>query len=256
MEGMPRPTTVLLVAAFVVGSSLVFSQGFGGFGGFGGFMRQNDPPDTEFVFARLHYGASRRARFGGSGWAHDYPIAEQHINQIMSEATGLNVERMSYRIVELGSPELFQYPFSYISEAGEMNLTEGEVVNLREYLNRGGFIMVDDFDGPYDLQVFRQNMLRVFPEREMILLNIQHPIFNSFYSLNPQDFPSPYNYGPGHSPAFYGYSGADGNLSMIICHDNDIGDFWEYIDQPRFPLEPSSESLRFGINFVIYAMTH
>jgi hypothetical protein len=218
-------------------------------------MRQNEPPDTEFIFARLHYGVSRRARFGGTGWAHDYPVAEQHINQIIGEATGLNIERMSYRIVEMGSPEIFQYPFTYISEAGEMNLTEKEVVNLREYLNRGGFVMVDDFDGPYDLQVFRQNMLRVFPERDIVPLAMDHAIFNSFYTVDPLDFPSPYLQA-GSNPAFYGYPDEHGNLSMIICHDNDIGDFWEYIDQPVFPLEPSTQSLRFGINFVVYALTH
>jgi hypothetical protein len=99
-------------------------------------------------------------------------------------------------------------------------------------------------------------MLRVFPEREMFRLTQEHPIFNSFYTLDPTNFPSPYDYGPGHNPAFYGFADSQGALSMIICHDNDIGDFWEYIDQPVFPLEPSSESLRFGINFVVYAMTH
>jgi hypothetical protein len=230
-----------------VASAFVYAQRFGAYR-----IYQNEPPATEFVFARLHYGTF--SFWGGDGWAHDYPAAEQHINQIMGEATGLNVERMSYRIVEMGSPEIFQYPFSYISEAGEMRLTEQEVVNLREYLNRGGFIMVDDFDGADQLENLRRNLLRVFPEREMFPLTIQHSIFNTFYALDPTNLPSPYNFGD--NPMFYGYPDGRGNISMIICHDNDIGDFWEWIDQPRFPLEPSSESLRFGINFVVYAMSH
>src|SRR5688572_590431 len=110
------------VIAITAGAALLQAQRFRRGSGY-----QNEPPRTEFVFARLQYG--RGSFFGGDGWSHDYPAAEQHFNQIMSEATGLHVERMSYRIVELGSPELFDYPFSYISEAGEMRLTEQEVVN-------------------------------------------------------------------------------------------------------------------------------
>src|SRR5262245_44231314 len=84
-----------------------------------GFVHPNDPPQTEFVFARWHYGTGR---FGGGGWAHDYPTAEEHILQIMKETTSINLERLSYRVVELSSPEIFQYPFSYVSEPGEMDL--------------------------------------------------------------------------------------------------------------------------------------
>jgi hypothetical protein len=246
---MNRRVLMVVVGFLAIGAASVIlqAQRFGRF-----FIRQNEPARTEFIFARWHYGSNYF--LGGDGWSHDYPVAEEHINQIMSEATGLNVERMSYRIVELGSPEIFQYPFSYISEAGEMRLTEQEVVNLREYINRGGFIMVDDFDGANQLENLRRNLLRVFPEREMFPLTIEHPIFNTFYSLDPTNLPAPYNFG--HNPMFYGYPDGRGNTAMIICHDNDIGDFWEWIDQPRFPLEPSSESLRFGINFVVYAMTH
>src|SRR5689334_857785 len=93
-----------------------------------GFTRQNEPPPTEFVLARWHYTAG----WGGGGWSHDYPTAEEHILQIMKEASGINVDRLSYRIVELGSPEVFKYPFTYISEPGEMELSDQEVVNLRE----------------------------------------------------------------------------------------------------------------------------
>src|SRR3990172_335869 len=95
------------------------------FRGLGSF--DNTPPDTEFIFARWHYSAGR---FRGDGWAHDYPTAEEHILQIMKETSRIDVERASYRIVELSSPEIFQYPFSYVSEPGEMQLTDLEVVNL------------------------------------------------------------------------------------------------------------------------------
>src|SRR5262245_43312334 len=98
------------------------------FRGFNSFTPSfdNEPPDTEFIFARWHYGTGR---FGGGGWLHDYPVAEEHILQIMKETSGINVERISYKIVELGSPEIFKYPFSYVSEPGEMYLTDEEILN-------------------------------------------------------------------------------------------------------------------------------
>lgn len=258
---MKQPVKIVFLAmlALLALAVLVEAQrrrNFSGFDDFGrafGFIDQNEPPDTEFVFARLRYGVGR-PRFGGGGWAHDYPAAEQHVLQVMSEATGVNVQRMSYSIVEIGSPDLFKYPFSYISEPGEMWLTDEEVANFRQYVDRGGFVMIDDFDGAYDLENLRRNLERVFPDRHMFVLPPDHEIFHTYYDINSTDARAPYAYGG--DPVFYGFPGKDGRTSMIICHNNDVGDFWEHIDQPRFPLAPSSESLRLGINFVLYAMTH
>jgi Domain of unknown function (DUF4159) len=214
----------------------------------------NEPPPTEFIFARWHYGAGR---YGGGGWAHDYPTAEEHILQIMKEATGINVERISYKIVELGSPEIFKYPFSYVSEPGEMNLTDTEVLNLRQYLNRGGFVMIDDFGGQgneqREMEQFRSNLLRTFPDRDMFLLDQDHPLLRNFYDIDDLNTVHPMT---GVKSIFYGYPDGHGGLSMVICFNNDVGDFWEFIDYPRYPVKPSAEALKLGINFVMYAMTH
>ncbi|MBI4465693.1 MAG: DUF4159 domain-containing protein, partial [Acidobacteria bacterium] len=136
------------------------------------------PPDgTEFIFARAWYNTHRSARgyrtYGAfEGWAHDYPVAEEHILKVASEATSINVTRDSYVIVRLDSEEIFRYPFLYFSEVGEMNLDEREVSNLREYLNRGGFAMVDDFDNQRLLDWFAGQMRRVFPERSIVELTV------------------------------------------------------------------------------------
>jgi hypothetical protein len=234
-----------------------FGNRFGG--GFDVFNRnyfQNEPPEAEFVMARWHYTAGRR----GGGWAHDYPTAEEHILQIMHEATGINTERLAYRVVELGSPEIFQYPFSYVSEPGEMDLTEQEVVNLREYINRGGFVMIDDFGdygheagGDWEFQWFRQQMLRVFPDREMFILTDEHPLLNIFYHIDSIQTVHPMT---GIKSIFYGYPDEKGGLAMIVCYANDVGDYWEFIDSPHYAVRPSAEALKLGINFVMYAMTH
>jgi Domain of unknown function (DUF4159) len=218
------------------------------------YYEQNNPPPTEFVFARLHYGAGYR---GGGGWYHDYPSAEEHILQIMKEASGINVDRMSYRIMELSSPEIFQYPFLYVSEPGEMDLTDQEVVNLREFILRGGFIMIDDFDAddwPPSLPNLRQNLKRAFPDREMFVLPEGHPLLHIYYDIDDLNVRHPMK--PYMKGIFYGFPNEHGDLCMIICYNNDVGDYWEWIDQPRYALKPAAESLRLGMNFILYAMTH
>ena len=236
----------LLTIAFLLVAGTALSQ----FGRFRGFFRyaNNEPPDTEFIFARWEY------QDGRGGWAHDYPDAEEHLNQIMNEATGVNVERMSYRIVQISSDEIFDYPFGYISEPGQMWLTDLEVRNFREYVDRGGIVMIDDFDGQRHFQVMYENIKRVFPNRELRVLTDVHPMLNTFYKIDSLYIESPYSVG---GPAvFYGIDDEYGNLAVIVCYNNDVGDFWEHIDEPRYALRPSAEALRLGINIVVYAMTH
>ncbi len=218
------------------------------------------PEGTEFIFARVQYSTHVSRRFGRvrrlEGWAHDYPEAEEHILQIAHEATGINLNKMSYVIVRLDSDEIYQYPFLYFSEVGEMNLTEREVANFREYLNRGGFAMVDDFDSQQSLAWFASQMRLVFPERNFVQLKVDHPIFHTFYDMPTLDTEPPNQQYGGGLPKFYGYFDDHGRICMIINHDNDLGDFWEWVDQPVFSLPPSIEALRFGVDYFLYAMTH
>ncbi|MBI3895646.1 MAG: DUF4159 domain-containing protein [Acidobacteria bacterium] len=213
------------------------------------------PNNSEFVFARVRFNSGLRG-YRGNGWAHDYPDAEEHILQVANEATGINLHKMSYVIVALGSEEIFQYPFLYFSEVGEMNLTERETINFREYLNRGGFAMIDDFDSQVNLDWFLSQMKQVFPERSFVEMAIEHPIFHTFFEIPTLKIEPPYQARDGGRPTFYGYFDERDRLAMIICHNNDIGDFWEWIDQPRYPLQPSTEALRFGINFFVHTLTH
>ena len=253
-----RTVLALALLAVTLGAVILEAQRGRPFGGGGRFGYNapnfgNVPPDTEFVFARLHYTAGC---CGGGGWAHDFPTAEEHILQIMREATGLNVERMSYKVVELGSPEVFKYPFTYISEPGEMNLNDQEIVNLREYVDRGGFIMIDDFGGQRDqgeFPRFKANMDRAFPDREMFVLTDDHPLLNAFYSIDSIETVHPMT---GVKSVFYGFKNKMGELAMVICFANDVGDYWEFIDEPRYAVRPSAEALKLGINFVMYSMTH
>jgi len=192
-------------------------------------------------------------------WKHDYPEADEFIVALMHELTGIRVRPDSYKIVELRSPEIFQYPFLYLSEPGFMVLNDKEIENLGEYIRRGGFIMADDFrtaaylGGPEELDVLRGYLKRALPERDLVRLDLRHPIFHSFYSIATLRMAPPYG---SFQPEFWGLSDDDGRLQLIANYNNDIGDFWKYLDRGDKPLIDSTTSIRLGINYLIYALSH
>jgi hypothetical protein len=221
------------------------------------FAQNQPPPDnTEFVFARVqfHTGYSGRGFVGGDGWSHDYPTAEHHILNLAGRLTRIHLQEQSYVIVQLESDEIFQYPFLYFSEVGEMSLTPKEIENFREYLGRGGIAMIDDFDSPQSLAWFAGQMRKVFPERGFEEMQMEHPIFHTAFDVETKHVVPPYHYG--YPPKFYGYFDEQRRLSMIINHNNDIGDFWEWLDQPRFPLQGTLAGVRLGINYLLFSMSH
>lgn len=217
------------------------------------------PPGTEFVFARVKFTDGGPGRGPGNyervipGWAHDYPDSEEHILQIASEVTGINLSRDSYAIVRLESDDIFRYPFLYFSEVGEMQINEKEIANLREFFNRGGFAIADDFDEP-SLNWFTNQMQKVFPGRPFTPLTIQHPVFHTYYDIPTLDIEPPY--AQLGRPRFLGYYDERGRLLMVLNVNNDFGDYWEWIDQPEYPLQPSTEALRLGIDYLIFSLTH
>jgi hypothetical protein len=246
---MSRLRMVIVVVLILLATGVLFGQRFREeFRYFGFRPPDNVPPSSEFVFARWAYSD------GSDGWSHDYPAAEQHINQLIKDATSIAVEKMSYRIVPMDSDDIFKYPFGYISEPGMAILTDDEVKNFREFVDRGGFVMLDDFDGSRQFAIMQQNIRRVFPDREMFLMTDAHPVLNTYYPIDSLYVESPYNVGA--DAVFYGVNNDKGELAVIICANNDLGDFWEWLDQPRYPLKPSAEGVKLGINFVLYSMTH
>ena len=238
----------LILVSLVCGSAMAAQFGVWG----GRAIMQNDPPPTELVVARLRFGTN--GRIGHMGWAHNYPDAEMNLNQFIGQATAIQVERVSYRIVELGSDEVFRYPFAVISEPGEMELTSEEIENLREYIDRGGFIVVDDFDGEWQLENFVSQLAQVFPDAALEEMRIAHPVFNTFYQIESLTVFEPYV--PGDDPVFYGLLNKQGKLAIAVCHNNDLMNFWDWIGQARYPLRPATEAFRVGTNFLVYAMTH
>jgi Domain of unknown function (DUF4159) len=227
-----------------------------------------DWPDTqgEFVFARLACSNRDWQQYwpryvleDRPPWKHDYPESDEFIEALLHELTGIRVANRSYKIVRLDSPEIFNYPFLYLSEPGFLLLNDKEIANLGEYIRRGGFIMADDFrtaeylGGPEELEVLRDYLKQAVPERDLVRLDINHPIFHSFYDIKTLDMAPPYG---DWKPQFWGMSDEHGRLQLIAYYNNDIGDFWKYLDEGDRPLQDSTTSIRIGINAIVYAMSH
>jgi Domain of unknown function (DUF4159) len=240
---------VALPLAAVLVATLAYAQGFG----WGRRpIEQNDPPATEFIAARWHFGTN--GLIGHMGWSHNYPESDRHLNQFLARATGLDVEELSYRIVELGSDDVFDYPFAYVSEPGEMELTEQEVVNLRQFIARGGFVLMDDFDGPVQWAQMRSQVLRALPGSDFVPLTADHRVFHTHSDVD--DFEAMAEYVPGGRITYYGLFGPDGNLAILAGHNNDLANFWDWYGDGRMPLKPSTDAFRLGANAVLYSMTH
>jgi hypothetical protein len=195
---------------------------------------------------------------GGEEWSHDYPEAGLHFSKILSEVSKLQVvlDEDEY-IFAFDDPNLMKYPFAYVCEVGHMQLTDAELHGMREYLLRGGFLLVDDFRGSYDMRNFEYHFKRAFPEAEFKMkpLDISHPIFNCFFTIKSLDVRAPYGR---FRPEFLGVEDGHGRLMMIINYNNDVSDYWQWSGDPYQPLpvEDTQGAYKFGVNYLFYALTH
>ena len=241
------------VARLIVGLTIFLLLAALGYAqGWRGYIEQNTPPATELVVARWRFGTN--GWFNHFGWSHNYPSSDRNLNEFIRSSTRIDVDVLSYRIVDLGSDEIFDYPFAYVSEPGEMELTEQEVSNLREFVDRGGFVLMDDFDGALQLSNMQAQVLRAFPEFPFEPIAQGHPVYDLQFEL--EDLDGMAAYVPGGRIAYLGIFDADRRLVIAAGHNNDLANFWDWYDEARMPLEPAADAFRLGINFVIWSMTH
>ena len=125
---------------------------------------------------------------------------------------------------------------------------------MSEYLLRGGFLIVDDFRGERELENFKRQMRAVFPDRSLEELPRTHPIFTCFYDISNVFPPPPYN--RSQIPRYLGISDDQGRLMMVVDYNNDLSEYWEWSDDPFMPIEDSNEAYKYGVNYVMYALTH
>ena len=216
--------------------------------------------DYGFRFVRVRYdnpGGGRGfggGRFGGM-WAHDYPAAEENFYIALKRTTAIHVEE-PYLVLELDDDRIFEHPILYLCEPGYWNMEDEHVERLREYLNRGGFILFDDFRNDYEWINLYEEMKRIFPDIEPQELPPDHPIWSIYYDIDPVAAPSLVSgyQGSTHADRYMAYFDDKGRMMALANHNQDIGDGWEY---PNRNFEDASTiSFQMGINFVMYALTH
>lgn len=227
------------------------------------------PPEPRaFFFTRAIYSDYGR-RFGGGwggrpNWAIDYPKADRQFLVVLKRLTNLDAFSTE-NAVRLDDPALRRYPFLYALEVGRMNLTQEEVRGLRDYLSAGGFLVIDDFWGPREWANFEGEMARVLPGRPIVDVPPDHAIFRSFYDIDEiLQVPNLRNGtrgGPtaecyGCAPAVRGIFDDDGRLMVVINWNTDLGDAWEWAENPYYPLRFSTFAYQMGVNMIIYAMSH
>jgi hypothetical protein len=156
------------------------------------------------------------------------------------------------------------YPWLYAVEVGNWDLDPEDAANLREYLLRGGFLMVDDFHGSSAWEIFESSMRRVFPDRPIVDIPESDPLMSVVYDLDQniqipgiQFFSSGNTYEcDGYDPRWQGIYDDNGNLMVAINFNMDLGDAWEHADDPDYPEPMTGLAIRFAVNYVIYSMTH
>ena len=193
------------------------------------------------TIARLQYD-------GGGDW-YANPSSIPNLLAAIRERTSLPVERTEARVT-LMDEKLWDYPFLHMTGHGNIKLTDVEVVRLREYLQRGGFLHADD---NYGLdESFRREMKRVFPDRELVDVPLSHPIYHAVYDF-PKGLPKIHEH-DGKPARGYGIFLGD-RLAVYYSYSSDLGNGWEDPETYKDPVALHEAALRMGINLFVYAVT-
>jgi hypothetical protein len=237
---------------------------------------------AEWVRARLRYpdiyGYPNRMLMMRDGrefpgyWTMDYPRSDRHLLAGIRRLTRIDTRSIEQVVTLDGTDDVYNWPVLYGVEVGHWNLGEPEAKQLREYLLRGGFFMCDDFHGtePYhgvpEWETFTRSMSRVFPERQIEDIPDNDPIFHTLFDLQDrfqvpgaQFFDSHITYEAGETgkvPHWRCIRDDKGRIMVAICHNMDLGDAWEWADDPRYEEKWASLAYRIAANYFVYDLTH
>jgi hypothetical protein len=239
------------------------------------------PPDyrntAEFVFARLMYpdgmggfGFGFRRRFsdwreGYTNWTNDYPRSDRHLMVALRRLTRVDNRSVEQPVNLDDGDDVFYYPFLYMVRAGNASLSDAQVLKLREYLARGGFLIADDIWGDGEYEAFLQETAsRVLPNHTVVEVANEDPAFHMLYDLDQRYQISgqwslrsgiPYLNG-GVVPHWRAIYDTKKRLQVAVWVNNDTGDSWEWADDPEYPERYSALGIRLAMNYIVYAMTH
>jgi hypothetical protein len=215
-------------------------------------------PPVEFHFMRVMYADNGYRPFGRGWWQQDWPEAEHYFLENLVRLTRINSGDAAQ--MPLTDERLFEYPWLYATQTGDWDLSDAELDRLREYLLRGGFLMCDDFWGDIEWENFAATMARLFPDRQMVELHGEDAVLHVVFSINEstqipglRHLNQLDNLPP---PRWFGIYDDNHRLMVGINYNQDVGDSWEHADSPFYPEPMTAQGYRFGINYIVYAMTH
>jgi hypothetical protein len=272
-----RSARLAATLALVLGMAAVAAAQFRGFGprGYPPKFATAETFGHGFNFCRAIYTSGRREA-GGQGWSTDYPDAELNFSIRFSEVTKTRVPRDSYGqadhvVIRLTDENVFQCPYLHMEDVGTATLTEEEVIALRTYLLKGGFVWADDFWGTYAWNNWVSQLARVLPPTDYPVREVDadHPILRTMFEVTeiPQIPSIQFWRQSGGSISERGSDSATptmrivsdprGNVMVVMTHNTDISDAWEREgEDPRFFYSFSPDGYAVGINVLLYAMTH
>jgi hypothetical protein len=240
---------------------------------------------TEWTRARLRYPdiygyPNRHLLYEGGRefpgyWTMDYPRSDRHLLQGVRRLTRIDTRSVEQVVTLDGTDDIYNWPMLYAVEVGHWDLPDDVAAQLREFLLRGGFLMVDDFHGSdardhdqgiNEWENFTTSIGRVFPNRRIEDLPNADQIFHTVYDLDDR-FQVPgwqwsetgltYEKGPtGKVPHWRAIRDDKGRVMVAICHNMDLGDAWEWSDDPRYPEKWASLAYRIAVNYFTYDLTH
>jgi hypothetical protein len=264
--------TLLLIAFGVVAADAQFRRGRGRF-----FEPVRSPTpesfDGSFNFCRIMFTSSRDG--DGGNWAVDYPRADVNMSIRLSELTKIRIStdpsgEPNHLVIGLTDPALFECPFVMMTEVGSAYFSPEEAARLREYLQKGGFLWADDFWGSYAWDYWVSEFSKVLPPNEypIVELPIDHPLFRQHFQIAkvPQIASINHWMATGNSsergldsavPHAMAVADKHGRLMVLMTHNTDFGDSWEReADDPSYFYRFSVDGYAFGINVLLYSMTH
>lgn len=237
------------------------------------------PSGAEFHFIRVEYtdlpeyhrrfGFASRAATGEGWWLVDWPDADNHFSLGVQRLT--RVDTGDPRHFRLTDNQLFDHPWVYATQTGWWDLSDAETARLREFLMRGGFLVVDDFWGAEAWEVFRRTMARVLPNKPITDLAESDAVMHVLYDIEEKDrtfIPGTRHLRmgpggnvvvqqpPGTAPAWRAMYDDKNRMVVAVNFNTDVGDAWEYADSPYYPEPMTALAYRYGVNYVIYSMTH
>jgi hypothetical protein len=234
------------------------------------------PPDyrqpAEFVFARLMYPPHPYGMFGFRGgdwrhgitsWTNDYPRADRHFTAAVRRLSRVDIRSVEQPVNPDDGDDIYNWPFLY-EEGGAMALTDAQVSKLHDYLQRGGFLVLDDAWGTRQQALFEQELQQIMPGQATAEMDDKDPVFHTVFDLDRRG-PIPGQWSlysgrqylnDGFEPHWRGLYDGKGRLMVALWLNVDTGDSWEWADDPRYPERYSAMGIRIGVNHIIYAMTH